>query len=93
MNVAIMLWRCLLVMFCGNVVATFLKLSWNMLQQLTVPTFSQLPPNVVETLLQPYIVSWIDLSNALLFSTAFYLQCALKFSCVLKLVSEPHDEA
>ena len=31
MNVAIMLWRCFLT-FCGNVAATFLKLSWNMLQ-------------------------------------------------------------
>ena len=41
MNVAIMLWRCFLT-FCGNVVATLLKLSWNMLQQLRVPTFSQL---------------------------------------------------
>ena len=57
-NVAIMLWRCFITTFCGNIVATFLKLSWNMLQQLNVPTFSQLSPNVVETVLQPYCVRW-----------------------------------
>ena len=57
-NVAIMLWRCFLTTFCGNIVATFLYLSCNMLQQLNLPTFSQLFPNVVEKLLQPYIVSW-----------------------------------
>ena len=57
-NVSIMLWRCFLATFCGNTVGTFLKLSWNMLQKLNLPTFSQLSPNVVEILLQPYIVSW-----------------------------------
>ena len=45
--------KCFLTTFCGNIVATFLKLSWNMLQQLNLTTFSQLPLNVVETLLQP----------------------------------------
>ena len=55
-----MLWRCFLTTLCGNVVATFLNFFWNMLQQLSVPTFSQLSPNVVETLLQPYIVSWVE---------------------------------
>ena len=38
--------------FCGNVVATLLKLSWNMLQQLHVPKFSQLSLNVVDMFLQ-----------------------------------------
>ena len=52
MNVAIMLWRFFLTTFCGNVVAIILKLSWNMLQQLHVPTFSQLSLNVVAMLLQ-----------------------------------------
>ena len=37
-----MLWRCFLTTFCGNIAAMFLKLSWNMLQQLNLPTFSQL---------------------------------------------------
>ena len=54
MNVAIMLW-CFLTTFCGNVVATFFRLSWNMLQQLNVPTFSQLPPNAVET---TFLTTW-----------------------------------
>ena len=52
MNVAIMLWRRFLTTFCGNVVATLLKLSWNLLQQLHVPTFSQLFLNVVAMFLQ-----------------------------------------
>ena len=57
MNVAIMLWRlaviaCFCTTFCGNVVATLLKLSWNVLQQLHVPTFSQLSLNVVAMFLQ-----------------------------------------
>ena len=54
-----MLWGCFLTTFCGNIVATLLKLSWNMLQQLNLPTFSQLSPSVVETLLQSYIVNWV----------------------------------
>ena len=45
MNVAIILWRCFHTTFCGNVVATPLKLSWDMLQQLHVPRFSQLSLN------------------------------------------------
>ena len=52
MNVAIILWRCFLTMLCGNVVATLLKLSWNMLQQLHVPACSQLSLNVVAMFLQ-----------------------------------------
>ena len=66
----IMLWRCFLTTFCGSILATFLKLSWNMLQQLNLPTFSQFSPNVVETLLQPYIVSWDTLLYTL-FNIAF----------------------
>ena len=51
---------CLLTTFCGNIVATYLKLSRNMLQQQKCANFSQLSlsPNVVETLLQLHIVSW-----------------------------------
>ena len=52
MNVAIMLWRCFLTTCCGNGVATLLKLSWNVFQQLHVPTFSQLSLNVVAMFLQ-----------------------------------------
>ena len=39
-------------MLRGNVIATLLKLSWNMLQQLHVPTFSQLSFNVEVMFLQ-----------------------------------------
>ena len=46
MNVAIMLCRCFLATFSANVVATLLKLSWNMLQQLNLPTFSYFPPTL-----------------------------------------------
>ena len=49
MNVAILLWRCFHTTFCGNIVATLLKLSWNMLQQLHVPTFPQRCDNVFAT--------------------------------------------
>ena len=62
---------------CGNVVATFLKLSWNMLQQLNLPTFSQLSPNVVETLLQPYIVSWDDLITHCLSKSMYWFKDVL----------------
>ena len=51
-NVAIMVCRCFLTTFCGNVVATLLKLSWNLLQQIHMPTFSQLSHNVVTMFLQ-----------------------------------------
>ena len=52
MNIAIILWRCFHTTFCGNIVATLLKLSWNMLQQLHVPAFSQLSLSVVTIFLQ-----------------------------------------
>ena len=64
---------------CHNVVEMF---SYNFLRQLflnfpgiLISNFSQLSPNVVETLLQPYIVNWV---------IEFY-PYLINFSCKLKI--------
>ena len=46
MNVAIMLWRCFLTMFCVNIVATFLKVSWICCGNLICQCFHNFPPTL-----------------------------------------------
>ena len=59
-------WKCFLKTFCGNIVTTFLKLSWNMLQQQKCTniftTFPQRCGSVTATTCtHVYMVSWVTL--------------------------------
>ena len=57
-NVAIMLCRCFLTTFAATLWQLFLNFPGICCRNLIFAMFSQVSHNVVETLLQPYIVSW-----------------------------------